>query len=107
MKIENGVNLWRVGQHIAFDRDVTKEEVRGKWGFLGGSVVKNPSSSRRHGFDPWVGKIPWRGAWQPTPVFLPGKCHGLRRLVGCSPLGCTESDTTEAVEHACMHAMGR
>ena len=28
------------------------------------------------GFDPWVGKIPWRMAWQPTPVFLPGESHG-------------------------------
>ena len=32
----------------------------------------------RRGFDPWVGKIPWRKAWQPTPVFLPGECHGLQ-----------------------------
>ena len=30
---------------------------------------------RTHGFDPWVGKIPWRRKWQPTPVFLPGKFH--------------------------------
>ena len=33
---------------------------------------------KRHGLDPWVGKIPWRRAWQPTPVFLPGKSHGQR-----------------------------
>ena len=39
------------------------------------------------GFDPWVGKIPWRGKWQPTPVFLPGEFHGQRSLVGCSPRG--------------------
>ena len=32
----------------------------------------------RPGFDPWVGKIPWRRKWQPTPVLLPGKFHGLR-----------------------------
>ena len=31
---------------------------------------------RRCGFDPWVGKIPWRREWQPTPVFLPGEFHG-------------------------------
>ena len=31
---------------------------------------------RRYGFNPWVGKIPWRRKWQPTPVFLPGKFHG-------------------------------
>ena len=34
--------------------------------------------------------------WQPTPVFLPGESHGWRSLVGCSPRGRTESDTTEA-----------
>ena len=43
---------------------------------------------RRCGFDSWVGKIPWRRKWQPTPVFLPEKFHGPRSLVGCSPLGC-------------------
>ena len=45
--------------------------------------------------DPWVQKIPWSRKWQPTPVFLPGKFHGQRSLVGCSPWGHTESDTTE------------
>ena len=40
---------------------------------------------RRRGFDPWAGKIPWRKKWQSTPVFLPGKSHGLRNLEGCSP----------------------
>ena len=34
----------------------------------------------RCGFDSWVGKIPWRRAWQPTPVFLPGESHGQRSL---------------------------
>ena len=38
----------------------------------------------------------WRRKWQPTPVLLPGESHGQRNLVGCSPWGCTESDTTEA-----------
>ena len=42
---------------------------------------------QRHGFDPWVGKIPQRRAWQPTPVFLPGKSHGQRSLKGYSPWG--------------------
>ena len=37
---------------------------------------------RRHVFDPWVGKIPWRRKWQPSPAFLPGKSHGQRSLVG-------------------------
>ena len=46
-------------------------------------------------FDPWVRKIPWRKAWQPTPVFLPGEPQGWRSLVGCCLWGRTESDTTE------------
>ena len=40
----------------------------------------------------------WRRKWQPTPVFLPGESHGPRSLVGCSPWGCTESDTTEVTQ---------
>ena len=50
---------------------------------------------QRPEFDPWVRKIPWRRKWQPTPVFLPGKSHGWRSLVGYSPWGYYESDTTE------------
>ena len=43
----------------------------------------------------WAGEIPWRREWQPTPVFLPGKSHGQRRLVGYSPWGHKELDTTK------------
>ena len=50
---------------------------------------------RRPGFDPWIGKIPWRRKWQSTPVLLLGKSHGQRSLVGYSPWGHKESDTTE------------
>ena len=46
-------------------------------------------------FDPWVEKIPWRRKWQPTPVFLPGKSHGQRSLVGYTPWGSKELDMTE------------
>ena len=42
----------------------------------------------------WV-RSPGDGKWQPTPVLLPGKSHGARSLVGCSPWGCEESDMTE------------
>ena len=42
-----------------------------------------------------AGHIWWRRQWQPTPVLLPGKSHGQRSLVGCSPWGREESDTTE------------
>ena len=47
--------------------------------FSGGTKSREPACQcRRHergGFDPWVGKIPWRRAWQPTPVFLPGESY--------------------------------
>ena len=49
----------------------------------------------RRGFDPWVGKIPWRNKWQPTPVLLPREFHGQRSLAGYSPWGHKESDITE------------
>ena len=62
-------------------------------GFPSASAVKNLA-----GFDPWVGKIPWRRKWQPTPGFLPGKSHGQRSLAGYSPWGLKESGTTEATE---------
>jgi len=50
---------------------------------------------KRGQFDPWVGKIPWRRAWQRTPVFLPGESYGQKSLASCSPWGPKESDTTE------------
>ena len=50
---------------------------------------------RKPRFNPWVGKIPWRRKWQPTPVFLFGKSHGQRSLVGYSPWGRKELDMTE------------
>ena len=58
-------------------------------------MVKNRLQCGRPGFDPWVGKKPWRKAWQPTLVFLPEESHGQRSLVGYSPWGCKESDTTD------------
>ena len=69
--------------------------------FPGGTRTKEPAwQCRRHkrrGFDPSVGKIPWRRAWQRTPVFLPGESHGQRSLAGHSSWGHKESDTTEPV----------
>ena len=52
---------------------------------------------KRHGFDPWVSKIPWRRAWHPTPVFLPGESQGQRNLAGDSPQGHKELDTTKVI----------
>ena len=64
-------------------------------GFPGGSVVKNLPASLGDRFNSWIGKIPWRRKWQPTPVFLPGEFHGQRSLAGYSPWG-LESDTTDS-----------
>ena len=47
--------------------------------------------------------ITWRRKWQPTLIFFPRESRGQRSLVGCCPQGGTESDTTEATYHACMH----
>ena len=58
-------------------------------------TVKRLSTMRETRFDPWVGKIRWRRKWQSTPILLPGKSHGQRSLVGYSPWGHKESNTTE------------
>ena len=50
---------------------------------------------KRCRFNPWIGKIPWRRKWKPTPVFLPGKFHGQRSLEGYILWGHKEWDTTE------------
>ena len=67
--------------------------------FPGSTVVKNPPASagdaKRCGFYSQVTKILWIRKWQPTLVFLPGKFHGQRGLVGYSPWGPKESDMTE------------
>ena len=58
-------------------------------------------------YDPWVGKMPWRRKWQPTPGLLPGNSHGRRSLVGCSPWGREESDTTEQLHfHFSLSCIG-
>ena len=68
-------------------------------GFPGSTVVKvsicQCRRCKKHKLNSWVRKIPWSRKWQPTPVFLPGKSHGQRSLVGYSPKSCEESDMTE------------
>ena len=67
--------------------------------FSGGASGEEPAcqcrTRKRLGFDPWVGKVPLKRKWQPTLVFLPGKFHGQRSLVGYGPWGCKEWDTTQ------------
>ena len=78
-------SLWACKGAWSFPRWVspTSPPPRPRW--LGGK--ESTCQCRRHRFDPWVWKIPWRRKWEPTPVFLSGKSHGQRRLVGYSPCG--------------------
>ena len=71
-----------------------------------GSDGKVSPRCRRPGFDPWVGKIPRRRAWQPTPVFLPGESHGQRSLEGYSSWGRKGSDTAERLSTTYLQRQG-
>ena len=71
-------------------------------------TVKNLPEMQETQVHPWVGKIPWKRKWQPTRVFLPGESHGRRSLVGCSPQGPKEWDSTERLNFSTFNlfAMG-
>ena len=60
-------------------------------GFPGGASGKEPTCQcrrlQRHSFDPWVGKIPWRRAWQPDPVFFPGESPWTEEPEGLESMG--------------------
>ena len=64
------------------------------WWLTGKEASCQCRRHRRRRFDPWVRKIPWSRKWQSTPVFLPGKFHGQRSLVGYTVHAVTERDTT-------------
>ena len=68
-------------------------------------VVRNPPANAGDIRDvssiPPVGKVSWRRAWQPTPLFLPGECHGQGTLAGYSPWAHKESDITGVTEYTC------
>ena len=71
-------------------------------GFAGGTSGKEPTCQCRRHKRSGLERSPGRGAWQPIPVFLPGESHGQRSLVGYSPPGRKESNTTEQLSmHAC------
>ena len=84
---------------VAFIKILSQLALSFKGSFPGGTGGKESTwqcrTCRRHGFGPWVRKIPWRRKWQPTPVFLPGESHGQGSLVGYSLKGPKELDMTE------------
>ena len=59
------------------------------------NLPPNALDGKKHGFDPWVRKSPWKRKRQPTPVYLLGKSHSQRNLAGYSSWGGKESDTIE------------
>ena len=76
--------------------------------FPGGSSGKESATNVGDmGLIPGSGRPPWRKKWQPPPVFLPGKSHGQRSLVGSGPWGHKESDTTEVTSLARTRARHR
>ena len=65
-------------------------------GASGEKAIPQGRRCKRHGFDPWVGKMPWRRARPPAPVLLSGESHGQRSLMSYSPWGCKDLDITDA-----------
>ena len=78
--------LWKIRSHVLPGVTTGKNNmIPNKYRvFLAGK--ESTCQRRRPGFDPWVGKMPWK-KWQPTPVVLPGESHGQRSLAGYSPRG--------------------
>ena len=69
--------------------------------------VKNPPAMQETQVGSLGWEVPWRRKWQPTPVFWPGKSHGQRSLVGCSPWDLEESDTTKRLHfHFSLSCIG-
>ena len=88
------MNFVLVGNYLWISLSLTRLGFKLHWNrfIIGITLLCNEMKTK---FDPLVGKIPWRRKWHPTPVLLPGKSHGRRSLVGYSPWGHKELDTTE------------
>ena len=92
--------VYGVAQSQTRLKRLSSSSSRALQGFPGGANgSKEPvCKCRRHRrlrFDPWVGKIPWRKAWQPSPIFLPGETHGQLSVAGYGAQGHKELDKTE------------
>ena len=81
------------GQRCRQRSNKWRQEFKPGWTSLMAQMVKRLSQCGRPGFDPWVGKIPWRRKWQPTLVLLPRKSYGWRSLVQATVHGVPKSRT--------------
>ena len=94
----NIVFAWSFPVVMGVERKMSTHCIVGQWQLVG-LVVKNQCRwCKRHGFDPWVPKIPLRRKWLPTPVFLTGKFHEKRSLMGYKESNMTEQTHT----HSCQ-----
>ena len=97
--LENSMNrgFWQVTVHGVAESDTVERLSHSH--IPGSSSSKEPiCQCRRHKkleFNPWVRNIPWKRKWQPTPIYLPGKSHGQRRLVDYSQWAGSELDKTQ------------
>ena len=95
---------WAVAHQVPVSTGFSRQEYWSGWSFEavvsynscfpGGANGKEPSKEMQ--VQSLGQEDPWRRKWQPTPVFLPGESHGQKNLVGYSPWGQKESDTTES-----------
>ena len=79
------IPVWFLGREDPLEKEKATHS-----SILGLPLVKNPPAIQETGFDPWVGKIPWRTERLPTPVFWPGEFHGRYSLWGHKELDTTE-----------------
>ena len=97
---KTSLNIWKFTVHILLKSGLEnfKHYFTSVLASLVAQSVKNlPAVQETPRFDPWVGKISWRRKCQRTPVFVPGKSHGQRSLVGYSPRGSQKSRTQLSV----------
>ena len=73
------------------------------WAFLMAQTVKNPPAMWETWFNPWVGRIPWRRAWQLTPVLLPGESPWTEELGGLQSMGSQRVEHYWATKHSTQH----
>ena len=115
---EFGINIYRL-LYIKVDDQQGYTVQHGRlyskiYNNLYGKSIQMQIDIIRYGFNPWLGKIPWRRAWQPAPVFLPREIHEQRNLAGYSPQSLKESyiqhahkDTYRKIQMTLATQMGK
>ena len=103
LKKKRGLTPWNIRTHCKMVTKILWYLIQTKRGCRGLRQKRTCLRCGRSRFNPWVGKIPWRREWQPTPVFLPGESHGQRSLEGYSLCGHAWTTNTHAHIHTHAH----